>query len=98
MAETLGALLRRRRRERRLTQAAAARACGLTRMHLWALENDRSRNPTISVLAPVMALYALEWKEVREAWRAGAAASAPRPAEEDWRAKPWQALPDRRAA
>jgi len=69
--ETLGALLRRRRRELRLTQAAAARACGLARMHVWSLERDRSRNPTISVMAALVAVYGVSWGELVAAWQRG---------------------------
>lgn len=66
---TLGALIRQRRKALGMSLDAVAEAAGCTKSHVWEMEQDRSRNPTVamvyglakalSVPFPVMAAAAL---------------------------------------
>ena len=69
-AVTLGEIIHQRRKALRMSLEQVAAAAGCTKSHVWELEQDRSRNPTIamvwglaqalSVPFPVIASAALE--------------------------------------
>jgi DNA-binding XRE family transcriptional regulator len=67
---TLGQMIRQRRKALGLSLDQVAQAAGCTKSHIWEMEQDRSRNPTVSMVwglagalsvpFPVIAAAALE--------------------------------------
>lgn len=48
--ESLGDLIRTTRAARELTLDQVATACGMTKSHVWELEQNRTRNPTVKAM------------------------------------------------
>lgn len=67
---TLGEMIHQRRKALRMSLDQVAEAAGCTKSHIWEMEQDRSRNPTVSMVwglaqalsvpFPVIASAALE--------------------------------------
>lgn len=59
-AMSLGPFIKRAREGKELSLSAAARAVGCTKSHLWDLEQGRSTNPTIQILAGLSKALGIE--------------------------------------
>lgn len=59
MQETFAQILRRVRSKSGLSLSEAARRAGMTKAHLWQLEDGRSDNPTAKTLKALADLYSV---------------------------------------
>lgn len=64
---TLGALIKRRRSELGLSLEAVGKEAGATKSHIWELEQDRSRNPTVQMVYGLSIALALPFLTVAAA-------------------------------
>jgi DNA-binding XRE family transcriptional regulator len=64
---TLGVLIRERRAELGLSLEAVAKAAGSAKGHVWELEQDRSRNPTVAMVYGLSIALALPFLTVAAA-------------------------------
>jgi len=75
--ERLRDLMRERRDELGLSLTDLAQRSGVDRMHLWALEKERKRNPTVATLHALAEALVTPFERVAAAARASYLAGEP---------------------